>query len=187
MDTFSINPTFAHWAHWSDLLSVLPMYPVCAWWVFRSLSPVFWVWGPWEIFRYPSPITTNLIGNVGPGTCQSPPSTTYPIGGVGPCPQWPPGSPNLLTGFVLRALSHVYVRCASHSVYVKIGPHCHRFNSKKWRPQLPVAELLPREEECLLEKYLQPSKSLPAPLTPSMEKKAEGGLATPRTKHKSKR
>jgi len=40
MGTFSINPTFAHWAHWSLLLSVLPMYPACAWWVFGSLSPV---------------------------------------------------------------------------------------------------------------------------------------------------
>jgi len=40
MGTFSINPTFAHWAHWSHLLSVLPMYPVCAWWIFGSLSPV---------------------------------------------------------------------------------------------------------------------------------------------------
>jgi len=40
MGTFSINPTFAHWAHWSYLLSVLPMYPACAWWVFWSLSPV---------------------------------------------------------------------------------------------------------------------------------------------------
>jgi len=33
-------PAYTHWAHWSHLLSVLPMYPVCAWWVFGSLSPV---------------------------------------------------------------------------------------------------------------------------------------------------
>jgi len=52
-----------------------------------------WVWGLWEIFRHPSLITTNLIGNVGPGTCQSPPSTTYPIGSVGPCPNGPQGFP----------------------------------------------------------------------------------------------
>jgi len=33
-------PAYTHWAHWSHLLSVLPMYPVCAWWIFGSLSPV---------------------------------------------------------------------------------------------------------------------------------------------------
>jgi len=38
--TFKMYPAYTHWAHWSHLLSVLPMYPVCAWWVFGSLSPV---------------------------------------------------------------------------------------------------------------------------------------------------
>jgi len=38
--TLKMYPAYTHWVHWSHLLSVLPMYPACAWWVFGSLSPV---------------------------------------------------------------------------------------------------------------------------------------------------
>ena len=40
MGTFSMYPIFAHWAHWSYLLSVTTMCPACAQQVNGPLSPV---------------------------------------------------------------------------------------------------------------------------------------------------